>query len=69
MLPPSRVDGFDAGLGEAHAAGDELLGARLENGFELRPGVGATEAAQMQREAEETPYALAKRSGDHRVDG
>jgi len=63
------VDGFDAGLGAAHAEGDELFGARVENGFELRPRVGATEAAQMQREAEETAYALAKRSGDHRVDG
>ena len=63
------VDGFDAGLGGAHAQGDELFGARLENGFELRPRVGASEAAQMQREAEEAAHALADRCGDHRVDG
>ena len=63
------VDGFDAGLGGAHAEGDELFGARLENGFELRPRVGSSEAAQMQREAEEAAHALTNRCGDHRVGG
>ena len=64
------VDGFDAGVGGAHTKRDELFGARLENGFELRPRISASEAAQMQREAEEAANALSDRRGDHsRVDG
>ncbi|HEY2164663.1 MAG TPA: hypothetical protein VGH04_11755 [Gemmatimonadaceae bacterium] len=63
------VDSFDARLGDAHPTGDELFSACFEHGFELRPRVGASEAAQMQREAEKPAHALANRCGDHRVEG